>query len=208
MSLVLAAEALAERLAAGEAALLPTDTLPALAAMPLDAQRLWQLKQRPAEKPLILMGASREQLMLLLGVPWREEWLVQARLCWPGATTLVLPIDGPVTRALNPGGRSLGLRVPAAPLTCELLRRTGPLATTSANRSGAPAALDADQAGRAFPELALLAPLPWPAASGQASQVLAWVEPPEPGGNPWIVLRPGGEETDPAKIASRGGAER
>ena len=205
---VLDASALGAHLRAGQPGAFPTDTLPALAAVPHAAQRLWELKQRPAEKPLILMGASLEQLVALLNVPWREEWLAKARLCWPGATTLVLPIDGPVPQALNPGGHSLGMRVPAAPLTCDLLRRTGPLATTSANHSGAPPALDADQAGMAFPELDLLAPLPWPAGSGQASQVLAWAEPPEAGGNPWSVLRSGAERPEPTTTASRGGAAR
>ena len=45
---------------------------------------------------------------------------------------------------------------------------------TSANPSGLPAATDAIEAHRYFPALPLLAPLPWPAGSGQASTVLAW----------------------------------
>ena len=191
MKRILDAAALAERLAAGEAALLPTDTLPALAAMPRSAGLLWELKRRPADKPLILMGASLKQLQELLKVPWRQEWLHRARSAWPGATTLVLPIEGPLCEALNPGGRSLGLRVPASPQACELLRLSGPLATTSANRSGAAAALDADQASLAFPELALLGPLPWPCGSGRASEVLAWREPSRQGEDPWSVLRSG-----------------
>ena len=56
-------QVLAQRLQQGEPALFPTDTLPALAAIPAAAQAIWQLKQRPADKPLILMGASVEQLL-------------------------------------------------------------------------------------------------------------------------------------------------
>ena len=129
---------LVRRLAAGEAVLFPTDTLPALACRPEAAALLWRLKQRPADKPLILMGADLPQLIEALGVPWQEAWLEQARLSWPGAVTLVLPITGALTDHLHPGGTSLGLRVPACQRARELLRLSGPLATTSANRSGQP----------------------------------------------------------------------
>ncbi len=185
--------ALVERLAAGEAALFPTDTLPALAARPEAAALLWRLKARPADKPLILMGADLPQLVAALGVSWREPWLDQARRCWPGAVTLVLPITGAITGQLHPGGTSLGLRVPACPPALRLLRLTGPLATTSANRSGEPPATTAVEAARRFPGLALLDPLPWPEGSGQASTVLAWRDPEDGEGDPWAVLRSGVE---------------
>lgn len=181
---------LVRRLAAGEAVLFPTDTLPALACRPEAAALLWRLKQRPADKPLILMGADLPQLIEALGVPWQEAWLEQARLSWPGAVTLVLPITGALTDHLHPGGTSLGLRVPACQRARELLRLSGPLATTSANRSGQPPATTAAEAARQFPGLALLEPLPWPCGSGQASTVLAW-RGEEHGDDPWAVLRSG-----------------
>ena len=188
-----AAAQLARCLAAGEAVLFPTDTLPALAARPEAAVLLWRLKQRPADKPLILMGADLSQLVEALGVPWSQPWIDQARLSWPGAVTLVLPIAGALTSHLHPGGTSLGLRVPACERARELLRLSGPLATTSANRSGEPPATTAAEAARQFPTLSLLQPLPWPAGSGQASTVLAW-QGPDQGtgrGSEWTVLRPG-----------------
>ncbi|WP_216905011.1 L-threonylcarbamoyladenylate synthase [Synechococcus sp. CCY 9618] len=184
-------EVLVQRLAAGEAVLFPTDTLPALAARPEAAALLWRLKGRPADKPLILMGADLPQLVAALGIPWQEPWLDQARRCWPGAFTLVLPIGGKITGQLHPGGTSLGLRVPACPQALELLRLTGPLATTSANRSGEPPATTAIDAGRQFPGLARLGPLPWPEGSGQGSTVLAWRGSGEGGVHPWQVLRAG-----------------
>ena len=52
---VYAASDLALRLRAGEAAIIPTDTLPGLAVLPDQAQTLWRLKCRPADKPLILI---------------------------------------------------------------------------------------------------------------------------------------------------------
>jgi L-threonylcarbamoyladenylate synthase len=207
MSWVLDADALAAQLAAGEAVLFPTDTLPALACTPSVSPLLWRLKCRPPDKPLILMGADLDQLVGLLGVPWRSEWLDQAHRCWPGATTLVLPIAGPLMEVLNPGGASLGLRVPAAPLACDLLRHSGPLATTSANRSGALPATDADQAAAAFPGLARLAPLPWPQGSGAPSRVLAWRDLADSALDSWQVLRPGPIGHDRADLPAPGEGE-
>ncbi len=196
---LLAPDELAAHLQAGGAVLFPTDTLPALAARPQDASLLWQLKSRPADKPLILMAADTCQLLELLqppgSPPWPQAWLEKARSSWPGAVTLVLPLRGAITEALNPGGVSLGLRVPDCELARALLRRTGPLATTSANRSGEPAALDADQASARFPSLPCLAPIPWPAGSGRASAVLAWqpgsAPAPLPSDGEWRLLRAG-----------------
>ena len=177
---------LAARLLEGSAALFPTDTLPALAASPGQANQLWRLKQRPADKPLILMAASSEDLFACLGIAPRSEWLEMAAWAWPGAVTLVLPAVGVVAEALNPGGSSLGLRLPASAEAQALLQLSGPLATTSANISGCPAACTAQEAAQQFPGVPLLAPIPWPLAAGQASTVVAWRA---EGG--WRVLRAG-----------------
>lgn len=184
---------LAQALEEGAVVLMPTDTLPAVAARPAHAQRIWALKRRPAEKPLILMGADLDQLQPLLGIPWRDEWLALAGQGWPGALTLVLPARGPCMEALHPGGTTLGLRVPACAQVQALLRCSGPLATTSANPSGAPAAVDAASAAAYFPGLPLLAPVPWPQGTGQASTVLAWQGPASAAEGPghWRVLRAG-----------------
>jgi L-threonylcarbamoyladenylate synthase len=194
MDQLLAAAAMAEHLIGGGAALLPTDTVPALAVAPRRAAEIWRRKQRPADKPLILMGADLEQLLSWLAVPWQAAWREAALRHWPGAVTLVLPITGPLTEQLHPGGASLGLRVPACPRLQDLLRLSGPLATSSANRSGLPAALTPETAALQFPDLPLLAPLPWPPASGQASAVWLWQGDSGecgPDASPWRVLRPG-----------------
>ena len=179
----LTAADLAAAVGSGEVVMYPTDTLPALAAHPSTAQRLWELKNRPAHKPLILMGANLDQLRALLAVPWQDPWLQQASDCWPGAFTLVLPMAGPLVDLLNPGGASLGLRVPDCPLAQQFLDHCGPLATTSINQSNEPPAPDEIAARLVFPNLPLLAPLPWPAGSGQPSRVVSWHE------NGWQRLR-------------------
>lgn len=168
----------------GTPVLLPTDTVPALAIKPSAAEAIWRLKQRPTHKPLILMGADLAQMEGALGIPWLPQWKEEANRVWPGPVTLVIPIEGPLRQELNPNGASLGLRVPACEMTQELLRLSGPLATTSINRSGEPAALTAAEAGILFPELPLLGPIPWPSCSGIPSEVRAWEE------RGWRVLRP------------------
>ena len=177
---------LAARLLEGSAALFPTDTLPALSSCPGQAKQLWHLKKRPADKPLILMAASSEVLFDALCVPLRSEWLELAAWAWPGAVTLVLPASGAVAEALNPGGSSLGLRLPASAEAQALLKLSGPLATTSANISGFPAACTDQEAAEQFPGVPLLAPLPWPISAGLASTVVAWRS-----GGGWQVLRAG-----------------
>ena len=164
-------------LRAGGAALLPTDTLPALAAMPEQAAQIWRLKKRPQDKPLILMGADVDGLLCHVSPAARADASALAQLHWPGALTLVLPAFGPCAEALNSGVPTLGLRIPACKPMLDLLRLSGPLATTSANVSGESASRTEMEAARAFPDLPLLAPIPWPAPSCQASSVIAWQEP-------------------------------
>lgn len=186
--------ALADHLLAGGIAGFPTDTVPALAALPAAAVPLWELKRRPVGKPFILMGATAGELLEALGQPPPEGWEGLARRGWPGALTLVLPARGAVAEALNPRGCTLGLRVPACSPALALLRCTGPLATTSANHSGEPPRLTPDAIAEAFPGLPLAGPLPWPVGSGQASTVIAWEE----AGSSWRMLRQG--ELSPAAL--------
>lgn len=194
----LEAASLSQCLGEGAAALFPTDTLPALAARPEAAAQLWELKGRPSHKPVILMGAELRELLEPLGVPVLPAWQALAEAHWPGGLTLVLPARGPLLEQLNPGGTSLGLRVPACPMALELLRLTGPLATTSANRSGEPPCLTAREAHERFPEVPLLGPTPWPAGSGQASTVVTWTD-----ASRWQLLRQGSVAL-PAAMASPG----
>lgn len=185
MSPLLPVAELAARLRNGEPALFPTDTLPALASRPESAKQLWSLKQRPQNKPLILMGASAEDLWAWLGLEPDPAWRVLATQHWPGALTLVVPAARELVEPLHPGGDSLGLRVPACEQAVQLLRLSGPLATTSANRSGEDPSLTAEEAEHRFPQVARLAPEPWPQPSGQASTVLRWSE------GRWQLLRRG-----------------
>tara|TARA_Y100001978_G_scaffold191817_1_gene196309 strand:- start:823 stop:1440 length:618 start_codon:yes stop_codon:yes gene_type:complete len=187
----LAAKEMARHLLGGGAALLPTDTLPALAAAPDHAAQIWALKQRPQDKPLILMASQADQLLALTSEEARDDAEPLADRFWPGALTLVLPVTSRLSQNLNPGRATLGMRVPDCDVTRTLLSQSGPLATTSANASGAPSSRSAAEAGAAFPGLPLLSPLPWPVPSGLASTVIAWTSP-----GCWQVLRQGAVMVD------------
>ena len=104
MSIALAAQDLAQHLRQGEAAIFPTDTLPALASRPEHAAQLWNLKERPQHKPLILMGACANDLWQWLGRKPLASWTQLADQYWPGALTLVVPAAPELVNPLHPGG--------------------------------------------------------------------------------------------------------
>ena len=170
----------------GSPVLIPTDTLPALSALPRFASKIWDLKKRSLEKPLILMGASSSDLLHYVEPKALKDAWEMADLYWPGALTMVLPASSEMVAFLNPGSSTLGMRVPASKQAQSLLKKSGPLATTSANISGFEPSLNEKEAAIIFPELPLLSPIPWSEHSGLASSVISW----ESSGN-WKILRKG-----------------
>jgi tRNA threonylcarbamoyl adenosine modification protein (Sua5/YciO/YrdC/YwlC family) len=134
---------------------MPTDTVYGLAADPTSREgvaRLYEIKGRPADKPIALLVASVEQAETLVEVSgWAADL---GRRHWPGPLTLVLPMSRPLPRWVgDPEKRTVGVRVPDHPMARELLEAAGPLAVTSANPSGEPPALDHHTARRMFGNL-------------------------------------------------------
>jgi L-threonylcarbamoyladenylate synthase len=164
-----------------------TDTLPALAANPKRAELIYRIKARSLEKPLILMAADIDQLWPYLGGTQgdRQAWKTLMETHWPGALTLVLPASDLLPPAMNPkADGTIGVRIPNHETARKLLRATGPLATTSVNRSGEPALTDKVAIAAQFPDLLLPEDF-GPPGSGQASTVLNW------NGAGWEILRQG-----------------
>ena len=176
---------LASKLKNGSLALFPTDTLPALSSYPEYSKKIWDIKKRSSNKPLILMGGCIEDLFVFVNPCAVEDGLKLAKSYWPGALTIVLPTIGNFSRYLNFNSNSLGFRVPALKLARDLLIKTGPLATTSANISGEPPVKDELEASKQFPGIPILGPVPWPNSSGMASTVVEWE------GGKWNLLRAG-----------------
>lgn len=173
---------------AGEAVSFPTDTVPALAIKPELAARIYQLKQRPSNKPLILLGASIADLLpyvvyseVELSV-WQQ--LISQHL--PGALTLVLPASAKVPAAIDPtNSQTVGIRVPDCAVAREILRHTGVLATSSANISGQDTLTTMTAIDRAFPDVLVLEASSSNPGSGLPSTVVRWHN------QKWEILRQG-----------------
>ena len=185
MTDILEISELASKLKKGSLALFPTDTLPALCAYPEFSKKIWTIKKRPSNKPLILMGGCLDDLFEFVEPCAIQDGLKLAKNYWPGALTIVLPTIGNISKNLNSNSNSVGFRVPSLKLARDLLIKTGPLATTSANISGRSPVKDALEASTQFPGIPILAPVPWPNSSGVASTVVEWRE------GKWNLLRSG-----------------
>ncbi len=118
---------------------LPTETYYALAVNPFDPAalaRLYDLKARPAEKPVLVLIAAPDMLARVA----REVPEAAARLMaafWPGPLTLILPALDRLPRRLTGGTGTIGVRLPSQPLVCRMLAALGlPVTGTSANRAG------------------------------------------------------------------------
>jgi L-threonylcarbamoyladenylate synthase len=122
---------------AGEAVILPTDTVYGLCASPDDEAalaRVYELKGRPESMPIALVCADVDAL--LRAVFELPEHDVRALL--PGPFTLVLPNRARRFPLLN-AGETIGVRVPELTGAAhEVLSRVGAVAATSANRHGGP----------------------------------------------------------------------
>ncbi len=118
---------------------IPTETVYGLAADASNeaaVRRIFAAKGRPADHPLIVHVASAEQLGdWAASVPPSAARL--AETCWPGPLTVLVPRAAHVLPVVTGGRDTVGVRVPAHPLTTELLERFGGgVAAPSANRFG------------------------------------------------------------------------
>ena len=181
---------LIQKAIAGAVVSFPTDTVPALAVKPDNAALLYQVKQRPETKPLILMGASWSDLLPYItgSAEAIARWKRVADFYFPGALTLVLPASDLVPSVMNPtGSKTIGIRVPNQTVARNILAATGVLATTSANISGQSSIVTMNEINLVFPQVAVLkdVSLTDPLGNGTPSTVVQWRE------NLWQILRQG-----------------
>ncbi|WP_433007276.1 L-threonylcarbamoyladenylate synthase [Kribbella sp. CA-294648] len=129
---------------AGDLVVLPTDTVYGIAADAFKAdavQRLLDAKGRGRDMPPPVLISVVESLeALATDVPEAGRKLCEA--FWPGPLTVICHAQGSLMWDLGDTQGTVALRVPDHENTRELLSRTGPLAVSSANLSGQPAALD------------------------------------------------------------------
>jgi len=128
----------------GEVLAFPTDTVYGIGCRGGDAEglrRIFAAKRRPLERAIPMLVAS---LTDAEGIGFRVDGRTTAVAdrFWPGPLTLVLPSAS--------GDETQAFRVPDHPVTLALVAAVGPLSATSANRSGEPETLDADDVAIAF----------------------------------------------------------
>ncbi|MBW4662800.1 MAG: L-threonylcarbamoyladenylate synthase [Chroococcus sp. CMT-3BRIN-NPC107] len=181
---------LVEGVLSGKLISFPTDTVPALAALPQKAPLIFTAKQRSQDKPLILMAACATDLWAFVAGSAEELliWQQMAATYWPGAITMVLPASDRVPREINlASSTTVGLRVPNHATARAILSRTGALATTSANKSGKPPLQTMREIDAEFPDVLTLVPTAGTEdlASAIPSTVIKWID------NNWQILRLG-----------------
>ena len=137
-----------QAIARGELVVMPTDTVYGVAAdafSPAAVQRLLDAKGRGRQSPPPVLVAGVTTLEALVEtVPQPVRDLVEQ--LWPGGLTIVLPMQPSLVWDLGETRGTVAVRMPAHRLALALLEETGPLAVSSANRTGEPAAITASDA--------------------------------------------------------------
>jgi len=126
-----------ELLQEGEIIAFPTDTVYGLGTNAFYSPgiiKLFEAKGRDANKAIAVLIGDIDQVPLLSDTMTRNATIL-AKAFWPGGLTIVVPKRSDLPELLS-AGSSIGVRVPNHPVALELLRKFGPIATTSANLSG------------------------------------------------------------------------
>jgi tRNA threonylcarbamoyl adenosine modification protein (Sua5/YciO/YrdC/YwlC family) len=141
-------QAAIEAVQRGDLVVLPTDTLYGIGA---DAFKPWAVtallnakgrgRQMP---PPVLVGARQTLDGLVYGLPSAARDLVEA--FWPGALTIIVEHAPSLQWDLGDLDGTVAVRMPLHPVALEVLRETGPMAVSSANKTGEPAAGTAEEA--------------------------------------------------------------
>jgi len=181
---------------------IPTETVYGIGVVPRPEAlaAVIAAKQRPDDKGIALLIDSLDQLDGLVDVTEPARRL--ADRYWPGALTLVLSLQRPelIPEAVTGGRDTLGLRIPDHPVPRALARELGPIAVTSANRSGEPPAQSAEELIASVGHSLALVLDDGPVRGGVASTVVAVDH-----DGAWRVLREGALDTAAIAAAVRGG---
>lgn len=133
----------------------PTDTVYGLGAsanLQQAVERVYQVKERPRSMALPLLLADRLQISEVAEPVPPVAWLLADNF-FPGALTIVLHKSNSVPDIITAGGLTVAVRIPAHPIPVALANGLGmPLVGTSANLSGKPSVLTADEVHAQFGE--------------------------------------------------------
>lgn len=129
-------------LANGKVGVIPTDTIYGLvgeALLPNTVERIYEIKVRKPDKPLIILISSLEDLKLF-GIKINEKTKSIFKEYWPGKVSIILPCPKDKFEYLHRGTNTLAFRLPDYPDLRKLIKKTGPLVAPSANPAGLPPA--------------------------------------------------------------------
>ena len=169
-----AIEAAALAVQRGLLVVIPTDTVYGVAADAFDPEAVAELlaaKGRGREMPPpVLISAASTVDALATRVPDYARALIEE--FWPGPLTLVLHQQQSLQWDLGDTRGTVAVRMPDHELAREVLERTGPLAVSSANLTGRPAAVDADEAEEMLGELVEVVVDAGRSPGGEASTII------------------------------------
>jgi tRNA threonylcarbamoyl adenosine modification protein (Sua5/YciO/YrdC/YwlC family) len=166
--------AAATAIRAGKLVILPTDTVYGIAAdafTPRAITGLLAAKGRGRAMPVPVLIAdvdTMEGVSRNLGSAAR----LLTRACWPGGLTVIVEHPPSLAWDLGDGQGTVAVRVPDDDLARDLLRETGPLGVSSANRSGRPPARTADDAIEALGDVVSVVLDDGPRPDGEASTIV------------------------------------
>ncbi|MGA7672905.1 MAG: L-threonylcarbamoyladenylate synthase, partial [Nitrolancea sp.] len=164
-----------QALTRGELVVFPTDTVYGIGAAvdrPEAVANLYVAKGRPLDKPIPVLISNFEQLSRL-AINFDERAERVARAFWPGGLTIVLEAVDWLPKEIVGDTRRVGLRMPDHQFALDLIAQSrGALATTSANRSGEPAATSAEDALAALGDRAAVVVDDGPSPGGTSSTVI------------------------------------
>ncbi len=135
-----ALDTLTDVLLSGGVAVIPTDTVYGLAALPGHpgaVERVFEIKERPAGMHLAVLVAGADQIPKV-SADDRPGIAAVAEALWPGALTLVLQRATGLASGLGADDGTIGVRCPDHRFITDLAARVGPIAATSANLHGQP----------------------------------------------------------------------
>lgn len=136
----------------GGVGVMATDTLYGLIGKALDrgtVERIYQIKKRRPQKPLIILISSYDDLASF-DIPVNQSLVVALQQFWPGPVSIILPCPAADLEYLHRGSNTLAFRMPAKKALRQIIKQTGPLVAPSANPEGADPARNINEAKEYF----------------------------------------------------------
>jgi L-threonylcarbamoyladenylate synthase len=135
-------------------AVIPTDTQYGIVTSAVNkksVEKIYQLRKRSPEKPLIILISSINDITNL-GIELSQKQLTILENNWPNPLSIIIPVTNPELEYLHRGKQSLAFRMPKTDWLRQLLKESGPLVAPSANFEGEAPAQNITDAKKYFSE--------------------------------------------------------